>query len=413
MFSLFTLFACESPNPADDSADPTAEPGVVWYGDVEPIVEENCSGCHVAGGVGGFALDSYEAAAPMAAAMAAAVQAKTMPPWKAAADCADYRDDISLSDEAIARIAGWAAEGAAEGDKEDSIHAPPPTASLSRVDETLSLPLPYTPISTPDDYRCFLVDWPVDHTTYVTGYIVKPGTPTIVHHLIAYIATPGQVEEYQALEAADDTPGWSCFGGPGIGSQGDAEWLGSWAPGATNGDFPNGVGIKMEPGSKVVLQMHYNMANGDILSDLTTLDVRTDDEVESPAFIQPWADPAWLDGSGMRIPAGAEGQEHSFSYALNYGVDISVHTASLHMHKLGETGNLTIEHKRGEDECLLDIQDWDFDWQRSYVFQEPKTIERGDTLTVRCTWDNPTDEDVDWGEGTGDEMCLGTLLFSY
>ena len=169
----------------------------------------------------------------------------------------------------------------------------------------------------------------------------------------------------------------------------------------------------MEPGSKVVLQMHYNMASGEVLADQTTVDVRIEDEVESPASIQPWADPAWLDGSGMRIRAGAVGKEHSFSYVLSSRTDITVHTSSLHMHKLGRTANLTIEHKSGDDECLLDIQDWDFDWQRTYVFEEPKTLYTGDTLTVRCTWDNPTDEDVNWGEGTADEMCLGTLLVSY
>ena len=40
-------------------------------------------------------------------------------------------------------------------------------------------------------------------------------------------------------------------------------------------------------------------------------------------------------------------------------------------------------------------------------------VKKGDTLRVRCTWDNPTDNDVNWGEGTADEMCLGTMLFSY
>ncbi|GDX81793.1 hypothetical protein LBMAG42_36040 [Deltaproteobacteria bacterium] len=413
MLALLALVACDTPTPDGDSGNPASTADVVWYGDVEPIVEQSCTGCHVEGGVGGFALDSYASAAPMAAAMAASVQSRRMPPWKAEPGCTDYRDDISLTDEEIARLAAWAEEGAAEGDSGASIHAPPPVASLSRVDETLTLPLPYTPTATPDDYRCFLVDWPVDHTTHVTGYLVHPGAPSIVHHLVAYIAEPDQVAEYEAKDAEDETPGWGCFGGPGVGNQEDASWLGAWAPGATNGDFPNGAGIRMKPGSKVVLQMHYNLAQGDIVPDQTTMDIRYDDDVEAPAYIQPWADPAWLDGSGMNIPAGAEGKEHSFSYTLNFGIDVTIHTANLHMHKLGRTGNLTLEHSDGSDDCLLDIQDWDFNWQRTYVFEEPKTIFDGDTVTVTCTWDNPGEEDVNWGEGTGDEMCLGTMLFSY
>ena len=37
-------------------------------------------------------------------------------------------------------------------------------------------------------------------------------------------------------------------------------------------------------------------------------------------------------------------------------------------------------------------------------------LNAGDTLTLECTWDNPTDSDVAWGEGTSDEMCLGITL---
>ena len=41
-----------------------------------------------------------------------------------------------------------------------------------------------------------------------------------------------------------------------------------------------------------------------------------------------------------------------------------------------------------------------------------KEIEPGDVWSLECQWDNPTDEDVAWGDGTGDEMCLGSMLLS-
>jgi hypothetical protein len=39
-------------------------------------------------------------------------------------------------------------------------------------------------------------------------------------------------------------------------------------------------------------------------------------------------------------------------------------------------------------------------------------LDPGDKLRVECTWDNPTMKDVTWGEGTGDEMCLGTFYYT-
>jgi hypothetical protein len=32
-----------------------------------------------------------------------------------------------------------------------------------------------------------------------------------------------------------------------------------------------------------------------------------------------------------------------------------------------------------------------------------------DTLEIQCTYDNPGTTTVTWGEGTTDEMCLGSL----
>lgn len=412
---LLLALACATPSPDDlDSAGATTDTDVAWYGDVEPIVTASCTSCHVAGGLGGFPLDSYAAAAPMAEAIAAAVEARRMPPWKAEDGCNDYRGDPSLSADSIARLRAWADAGAPEGDIGKTLAVAPPDSSLPRVDETLELPVAYTPVpDVEDDYRCFLVDWPRATDTYVTGYRMVPGNEALVHHVIAYMAPASQLEEYRALDEADPEAGWTCYGGPGLQSQGDAEWLGAWAPGGDNGEFPNGTGIPMRASSEVVLQVHYNNKSGDTQPDLTRMEVMVADEVETPAYIQPWTDPSWLDGTGMDIPANSEGTSHSFSFTDTWGT-FQIHTASLHMHQLGRSADLKVERGGGgEDTCLLDIADWDFNWQNTYVLNEPVTVEKGDTITVSCTWDNPTDEDVNWGEGTGDEMCLGTMLFSY
>jgi hypothetical protein len=61
----------------------------------------------------------------------------------------------------------------------------------------------------------------------------------------------------------------------------------------------------------------------------------------------------------------------------------------------------------GQTECLLDIPRWDFHWQGGYGFQQPKTYNPGDQIHLECHWDNSKGStDVNWGEGTGDEMCL-------
>ena len=68
----------------------------------------------------------------------------------------------------------------------------------------------------------------------------------------------------------------------------------------------------------------------------------------------------------------------------------------------------------------MGITDWDFNWQIAYRLKQPVEFYPGDKLRVTCTWDNtvdnqPTSEaprDLNWGDGTYDEMCLGILYLS-
>src|SRR5690606_5476046 len=97
-----------------------------------------------------------------------------------------------------------------------------------------------------------------------------PGEPQLVHHVIAYVAPPDRAEEVAQLDAADPADGYDCFGGPGFG--GFPRWLGAWAPGGPPVVYPEGTGLLLEPGSVVVLQMHYFIGGNAGLVDQTGID---------------------------------------------------------------------------------------------------------------------------------------------
>jgi hypothetical protein len=94
------------------------------------------------------------------------------------------------------------------------------------------------------------------------------------------------------------------------------------------------------------------------------------------------------------------------------------------MHTRGTSATLDTLRADGGDECLLDIPRWDFNWQFPYRLVEPTTLNPGDKLRITCHWDNsPQNQpavdgmpmapgDLNWGEGTGDEMCLGAIYAS-
>ncbi|MBE2252730.1 MAG: hypothetical protein IAE78_24580 [Myxococcus sp.] len=428
VFALTVLFSCGSSTQ------------VTYEKDVRPLMEARCTSCHAEGGIAPFALTSYEQVAAMKEAVAHAVKHRTMPPYLAAPGCAEYADDQNLTDEQIAMLQTFASTGAPRGTVTKAASSTTATleTSLPRVDLTLAMPVRYTPVGDPDDYRCFVIDWPHQTDTYVTGFNVKPGNARVVHHAIAFLIPPERLDPVLALDAADPAPGYPCYGGPG-GNQTTVSWVGSWAPGVAANMYPADTGLLVRPGSKIVLQMHYNTTAAATAAervDLTSVELALADTVKRKAVIMPWANPDWIRKQKMNIPAGAADVRHSFQFdptgflgtisggVLRSNEAVRIHSAGLHQHLLGTGGRVEVLRADGSNECLIDLPRWDFHWQRSYRMATPKTLRVGDQLKLSCSWNNSDafqpvvngqrspPRNVNWGEGTGDEMCLGILYVS-
>ena len=89
-----------------------------------------------------------------------------------------------------------------------------------------------------------------------------------------------------------------------------------------------------------------------------------------------------------------------------------------HMHLLGKEMTVQMKRPDGTTECLIRIDDWDFNWQGSYRYATPIDVPAGTRLSLTAYFDNsannprnPNDppQPVSWGEATTDEMCLAFL----
>lgn len=429
LLALQGLAAC-NPGDTDETVSEASSTGdssaaQTYFGDVKPILDAKCVSCHSDGAIAPFDFSDPDTVFDLRQAIAAAVLARSMPPWPPAADCTDYLGDRSLDAEQIETIAAWVEDGGALGSPEEEGPplSAPATYGLSRVDHNLEMEAGYVPTPEPDDYRCFVIDWPETEASFVTGLRFNAGEPRLVHHGIVYMTGPESAEAVNALDSQDPELGYDCFGGPEV----PAGWLGVWVPGAVGGDFPVGTGVRVQPGSKLVLQIHY-AANPSGWSDQTGVEVSVESEVDREAWIQPWMDPAWFAPEGLTIPAGESEIRVSTAldpvFFIGDSEPLTMHTAGLHMHLLGTQGRLSIERADGSEECLLEIPKWDFAWQGAYALAEPKVLELGDRIRIECQWDNTagnqpiidgsptTPADRVWGEGTLDEMCLGALYLS-
>jgi Copper type II ascorbate-dependent monooxygenase, C-terminal domain len=420
---------------------PAAAP--TYYQDVKPILDGRCTGCHYPGGIAPFALTSYDAAHARRQAIAAAVEARLMPPWHAAEGVQTYKHDPTLSRAQIETLGSWAATGGRAGDRADPVPAIPSVAPrLSRVDVRLTMPEAYTPTrrADADDYRCFALPWSRSAATNITGVNVIPGRPVEVHHIILYLAPPGSASKLARWDAADPGAGYGCYGGPSATGAKESletpQFLAGWVPGSAGGDLPAGTGIEVPPGSSLILQVHYNLEYAAPRPDRSVVELSTAAKVERRGIYLPLVNPMWVfQPTSFAIPKGKKNVVHTFSApvsaiaallgsTLDLKGGFEIHRVALHMHRLGVDGEIGVERASGRNEPLLAVPRWDFNWQREYELAKPVPVASGDSLTIRCRHDNsPVNQPfirskqspphlVTWGEDSSDEMCIGFLYIT-
>jgi len=366
-----------------------------------------------------------------------------------------------------ARPAGPGASGTPSaqpsGEPPDPVEAVRPEP-LRRGESRMALRIPksYTP-SAPhgrgtDDYRCFLLDPHLTRPVYLTGTYVRPDNRNVVHHVILYRADPDQVAAAEALDARDPGEGWTCFGDSGLPNSNDlddAPWLGAWAPGATEAVDPKGYGVPLAAGTRIIMQVHYNLlggpgpdrsatllrlAPGDRgLTPLSTMLLPA--PVELPCRPDHSESPLCDRDTAIRDVIhrfGPVGNTDNLLYLLCGGTPhpsavtsctrritrpTTIRAVAGHMHLLGRSIRVQVDPGTDHARTVLDIPLWNFDDQGSRRVK-PVALHPGETVKVTCrhvqwlrdrlpAFEGQPDRYVVWGEGTTDEMCLGILTVTH
>ncbi|NCG22332.1 MAG: monooxygenase [Rhodobacterales bacterium] len=419
------------------AVDDTPADAPNWAADVAPIIQTHCVSCHQDGDIAPFPLTTYDQVVAVDALVRASVDEGTMPPWQPADGCRDYHGDTSMSEAERATLLDWIDGGSQQGESglDLTVEPKPPVQPLA---VSLQMNDAYTPRQSPDDYRCFVIEWPETEPPYIVRAQVRPGTLSQVHHVLAYKGNAEDADQFRAWDDAEEGEGYTCFGaatGPGGGVS--TGLLGGWVPGIVTQPYPEGTGLFIEPGAVIILQMHYNTVAGASIPDDTSISFDTAATVEHEAVSSLFTNALWTLGDGMWIPAGDASVVHAADIdvggflringsGFEVGADetLELHTVGMHMHQLGRRATVSLIKADGTEQCLLDIPRWDFNWQGRYQLAETVLVEPGDKIHLKCEWDNSAEaqptvdgvklapKDTFWGDGTRDEMCLSGMYLS-
>jgi hypothetical protein len=186
--------------------------------------------------------------------------------------------------------------------------------------------------------------------------------------------------------------------------------------------FPEGVGVRVQPGRQLVLQVHYNMADPSVIgqSDRTRGRLRLAPSVERQAVMlliddflgtlrnetPDMLEPGVANATYTWTRSGAEA-------GIPPGVPVEILDVAPHMHERGRKFTFEVG-QAGGFECQGHIPRWDFNWQRPYRYTSPLAIDSSSLFRVTCEYDTTGDtQPVLPGWGTQNEMCEVNLMIAF
>jgi hypothetical protein len=416
LLDAFTALAEKRPIPASrtaavgcpfearDAKDASAK--VTYSRDIAPLLFAQCVECHRPGEVAPFSLLNYLDAAKRAEGISRVTSARLMPPWRAELNQGHFLDERRLSPFQIALIKTWAETGRAEGDPVDLPPAPVFTSDwrLGEPDLIVEAPVAFeVPADGPDIFQHFVIPTETLKEEMIVGFEFRPGNPAVVHHAIVFLDARGRA---RARDAETSEPGWKTSGSIDASI---TSMVGVWTPGMTPRIFSGNVGIPLDKGADVVLQLHIH-PSGKAETDRSKVALYF---AKKPVAKTMSRNPLLLGSLAIEIPPGEK--RHKLSSKITLPAGLTLNSVLPHMHLVGKEMKVTATLPDGAVVPLIWIKDWSFYWQDSYVYSEPVHLPEGTQLEIEAYYDNSAEnpfnpqsppKQVLFGNDTTDEMCF-------
>lgn len=367
--------------------------------DVAPILKENCANCHVEGGIGPFAMNSYEMIRGWAPMMREVVMTKRMPPAQVDPSINHFDNANYLTIEDQQTLIHWIDAGTPRGKgKKDPLLAVKPIKTdwdLGEPDMVVDVPAFEVPATGVLDYfnHVIKLDFPEDK--YVRAVQFIPGDDRVLHHLLAYITSPEKEDEVVSEENVRD-------------------FLEGYAPGKTAATvFPQDTGVFIPEGFNLTMQMHYTTFGKSVV-DKTRIGLYFHDEKPDYKFLTKSVSP----GLAPIVLQPGE-HDHAMNHHFVFEHDTMLYAMRPHMHYRGKAFRFTAILPNGERKNLLNVPNYNFAWQPTYRLSEPVFLPAGTRVVNDAIFDNsqynPGNPDPNTvatgGLQSWDEMFIGYYTY--
>ncbi len=368
---------------------------ITWSKQIVRLFQRRCQECHRDSEIAPFPLLTFDDVRGWEAMIREVVNQNRMPPWHADARYGEFANDCRLTEEEKRLINRWVDYGAPEGDPAD---LPEPREfvdgwEIGEPDAVYFMRDEPFVVSAEGllDYEYFIVDPGFTEDRWLKACECRPGNRSVVHHINVFILPPEMDDSFLRDQLTN-------------------RLLMGYSPGFRPEPLPSGMANRVRAGSRFVFQMHYTPV-GTPQEDRSYMGVIFVDDEE----VQQCVEMALAFNAEFVIPPGAANSEVKSMY--EFKSDATLFALIPHMHLRGKSFRYEAQYIDGKREILLEVPRYDFNWQGSFVLQEPRQMPAGTVVECTAVYDNSADNlanpnpnvAVHWGDQTIDEMMIGYL----
>ena len=160
--------------------------------------------------------------------------------------------------------------------------------------------------------------------------------------------------------------------------------------------LPDGIGLKLQGGQKVIFDYHYFNASPDPVPAKAALAFHVSDAAHVRREIRRFG----LYNTGFSVPAG---QSASFTAECTMAEDVQVVSLMRHTHRWGHDFNVWHAGGTADGTPVFTSHDYESD---IYYAPPPFVLKQGEGFRFECQFQNTTDHPLAFGELATDEMCI-------
>jgi mono/diheme cytochrome c family protein len=362
--------------------------------EVAPIFAAKCVVCHTQGGLGPFAMNSYDVIKGFSPMIREVLRTKRMPPYHADNHGSTWADDMRPTNSQIKTIVNWIEAGSLRGQGIDPLPEaakPAPKWPLGEPDLVVQVPAFHVPATGIVDYQDRSVATNLTEGKWLKATAWANATPAVHHALAGWIPK---------VDPNGRGFSWNVA-------------LGGYGPGGAPNLTPDNTGIYLPPGGSFAYQMHYT-AVGKPITDKTEVGYYF--YKKEPKYILRQAS---ITDFSIEIPPGKE--RHMETAYLEFPHDAEVFGVQPHCHSRCYSTKLRIRYPDGSEKVLLNQPRYDFAWQREYHFDQLLEVPKGSLLIADYVFDNSVankanpdpNKNVTFGEQTSEEMLFTFARFRF